>query len=108
MMSKQTHKHPQMIVPVTKTEYEQFLNEETFLPRCIQLDVAGIPNCEEDCPEGLVCAMFTYHDAEHGTDVEWYACAPPDVLQRLSRRVVAPDEHRAERKVKYIAYDSDS
>ena len=106
-MLKQAHKQPQMTISVTKEEYEQFLAEETFLPHCIQLNSDGLPNCEEDCPEALVCAMFTYHDAEHGIDVEWYACAPPSVLEQLSTRAVDPVDNQKERKVKYVAYESD-
>ena len=108
MMSEQSHKHPQIIIQVTKEEYAQFIAEETFLPQCIHLNVAGIPNCEEDCPKELVCAMFTYHDVERGTDVEWYACAPADILDQLSGRAVTADDHRPKRKVKYIAYESDN
>ena len=104
-MLKQTHEHPQLTISVTKEEYEQFLAEETFLPHCIHLNMDGLPNCEADCPEALVCAMFTYHDAEHGIDVEWYACAPPEVIKQLSTRASAPVDERKERKVKYIAYE---
>ena len=99
---------PHMIIPVTKEEYTQFLAEETFLPRCIQLNSAGIPNCEKECPEELLCVMFTYHDVENSTDIEWYACATPDVLERLSSRAISPDDDHAKRKVKYIAYESDA
>ena len=107
MMSKQAPEHPHLTIEVTQKEYEQFLSEETFLPQCIQLNTDGLPNCEVDCPEELVCAMFTYHDAEHGIDVEWYACAPPEILQQLSSRALPLNDERVERKVKYLAYESD-
>lgn len=76
------------VFEVTRQEYEQFLGEGSFYPECMEINEAGLPDCLEHCPRGLVCTPFSYVDPEHGLDVLWYACAPVDIHNQLEPRRV--------------------
>lgn len=95
-----------LIIPVTRAEYEQFRQEETFLPDCLQLDAAGYPTCEGCCPEGLACTVFVYHDEARGVDVKWYACASTEMVAGLLERAEADTAVAADQKIKFIVYNS--
>lgn len=106
-MSAPLRNQSPIIIPVTHEEFEQFLHEETFMPECAHIDADGTPTCGGACPDGFVCATFTYLDAERGVDMVWYACAPPEVVARLQDRVIV-DETFVERKAKFVAYRHDA
>ena len=77
------------VYEVTREEYQQFLDEGTFYPECMEIDASGLPDCLEHCPRGLVCTPFSYVDPEHGVDMQWFACAPPEIHAQLESRRVA-------------------
>lgn len=96
---------PKMIIEVTAAEYEQFLNDDTYLPQCVTLDADGLPNCEGRCPRNLICAMFVYKDAARRVAIEWFACATADDVAALADRAIPLQEAaRTRRRIKYIAY----
>lgn len=90
---------PTRVIPVTHDEFEQFMHADTFMPNCIQLDSDGAPTCGGRCPQGYVCATFTYLDGEHGVEHLWYACAAPEVYAQLSERAILIDMARPSRRV---------
>lgn len=103
MNRRQTHQ-PQVVVRVSRAEYEQFLRDKTFIPDCLHLNGAGLPDCPGDCVIGLVCVMFLYTDPEQGIEAEWFACAPPEVVAQLTGRAELFDEPGEDRKLKFLGY----
>ena len=103
-MSEEQERHQRVVIPVTKEEYEQFLADKTYLPECLHLDGQIVPDCEGNCPQGLVCATFVYTDKEKSIDAEWYACAPPEVFAQLKDRFVVVDDSQNDRKLKFLGY----
>ena len=103
-MSKNLAHQPQVVVRVSRAEYEQFLRDKTYIPDCLHLDGAGLPDCPGSCVVGLVCVMFVYTDPEQAIEAEWFACAPPKVVAQLIGRVELMEEPQQERKLKFLGY----
>ena len=95
---------PTKVIQVTHEEFERFINDQTFMPECAELDDSGVPTCGGKCPQGFVCATFNYTDLEHGNDMFWYACAKPEVVEKLSDRAILIDMAQPHRRVKYVTY----
>lgn len=105
-MDRQKHQ-PRVAVRVTRAEYEQFLQDKTYIPDCLHLNGVGLPDCAGDCPKNLVCVMFVFTDQEDGIDAEWFACAPPEVVEQLTGRIVLADdvaEPHNDRKLKFLGF----
>jgi hypothetical protein len=97
-------KKQELIIPVTREEFEQFMAADTFMPDCAHVDATGKPTCGGQCPQGYVCATFSYADPEQDVDMVWYACAKPEVVAQLAERAQAVDSSKAERKPKFVAF----
>ncbi|HID53422.1 MAG TPA: hypothetical protein EYP41_15500 [Anaerolineae bacterium] len=104
MMTEKTTSFPQVTVPVTEEEFNQFLNDHTYLPSCMIIDNNGLFSCRGNCPTGLVNVRFIYTDSEHNLQAEWYACAPVEEYEKLAVRAIPSSETKPPRNVKYIAY----
>jgi hypothetical protein len=51
--------------------------------------------------------MFVFTDQEEGIDAEWFACAPPEVVEQLAGRIVSADdvaEPHNDRKLKFLGF----
>lgn len=103
-MTEKTISFSQVTVPVTKEEFNQFINDHTYLPSCMSIDNNGLFSCRGGCPTGMVNVRFTYTDSEHNLQVEWFACAPAEEYEKLTTRTVPAPETKTPRNVKYIAY----
>ena len=104
VMAEKTTTFPRVTVPVTEEEFNQFLNDHTYLPSCMVIDNNGLFSCRGKCPTGLVSVRFTYTDSEHNLQAEWYACAPVAEYEKLAPRAIPAPETKTPRNVKYIAY----
>lgn len=106
-MAEKTAPFPQVTVVVTKEEFEQFINDHTYLPSCMVIDDKGLFTCRGNCPENLVNIRFTYIDPQKNLQYEWFACAPAAEYQKLSDRFTSSAKPDEPRKVKYITYTLD-
>jgi hypothetical protein len=48
--------------------------------------------------------MFIYTDPEQEIEVEWFACAPPEVVAQLTGRAELLEEPSNDRKLKFLGY----